>query len=65
MLGDNKQANKWAREDMITSGNRFIDQIETIVLGTRRAHAPLRLLLHWQKYAFPTNRITYSSTLQR
>ena len=26
MLGDNKQANKWAREDMITSGNRFIER---------------------------------------
>ena len=26
MLGDNKQANKWAREDMVTSGNRFIER---------------------------------------
>ena len=24
--GDNKQANKWAREDMVTSGNRFIER---------------------------------------
>ena len=25
MLGDNKQAGKWSREDMVTNGNRFIE----------------------------------------
>lgn len=25
LLGDNKQATRWGREDMITSGNRFIE----------------------------------------
>ena len=43
LLGDNKQAGKWSREDMITSGNRFIgrqyykvrDWIRTGVLESR------------------------------
>ena len=26
LLGDNKQAGKWGREDMITNGNRFIER---------------------------------------
>ena len=26
LLGDNQQAGKWSREDMITSGNRFIER---------------------------------------
>ena len=27
LLGDNKQAGRWAREDMITNGNRFIERM--------------------------------------
>jgi len=26
LLGDNQQAGKWSREDMVTSGNRFIER---------------------------------------
>ena len=26
LLGDNKQAGKWGREDMVTNGNRFIER---------------------------------------
>jgi hypothetical protein len=27
LLGDNKQAGRWSRDDMITNGNRFIERM--------------------------------------